>query len=642
MGSLRCRRAGTGFGILLLAVALLLAACTRDDESPGPAGATLEPNVGGETIRDFAAAWPEASAADFRGLVDEPALAARDISAHVAELGIVDTSVELEGDLDCDDDSCSEHAEVSHELAGFGEWSYRTEIEADLNQSQWLVDWTPGTFHPDLTEVTTLVLDRTLPPRAPILDRNGIALTPERAIVRVGVVPREVRQVSYDRLAAILAIDTGALRERVAAAQPDWFVSVIDLRRADYVPLREALLDVPGISVDTARRALAPTPEWARAVLGTVAPATEETLENAGPQALPSDEVGATGLQFAYQQQLAGTPGVTIRLVEKSSGGELNQVFNARPDPGQPLETTLDLQAQDAAEEAIVGASDTTVAVVVKASTGEVLAAANGPGPTSFNTAFIGQYAPGSTFKPVSAATLLEQGVVTPRTAVQCPDSVVVGGKQFKNYERAITGPDPTFADAFAASCNTAFVAEADQISGQDLARTGREFGFGATWELGLDSFSGSVPADDDLVTRAADMIGQGKVLASPLMMAMVAATVDAGVARAPILLPGVTPAQRPNPLDPEVVNDLQAMMRQVVTDGTASSLVEGPGPPLHAKTGTAEVQEGKRIATNAWMIGYRGDIAFAVLVENGRSGAQDAGPIVQALLDGLPPSLGG
>jgi cell division protein FtsI/penicillin-binding protein 2 len=79
--------------------------------------------------------------------------------------------------------------------------------------------------------------------------------------------------------------------------------------------------------------------------------------------------------------------------------------------------------------------------------------------------------------------------------------------------------------------------------------------------------------------------------------------------------------------------------MRLVVTQGTGST-VDLPGLPVHAKTGTAEYQDGNGTRTNAWMIGYRGDIAFAVLVANGSSGAHDAGPIVASLLDGLPRSL--
>ena len=227
-------------------------------------------------IDEFAAAWQDPSVSSLRGVVDEPGVAAHDIAAHVAELGITKTTVQPTGDLDCGSDSCKEHAQVTHQLAGVGPWTYETLIKAELNQGQWLVTWTPSTFHPDLTEVTTLVRHRKVPARAPILDRSGVALTPERAIVRVGVVSDKVKPATYDDLTQLLDIDAASLKDRVTASKPGWFVSVIDLRNNDYEPIRDELLQIPGISIDTARRALAPTPEWGRAVLGTVGPATEE------------------------------------------------------------------------------------------------------------------------------------------------------------------------------------------------------------------------------------------------------------------------------------------------------------------------------------------------------------------------------
>jgi cell division protein FtsI/penicillin-binding protein 2 len=623
--------------IATVALCMLLSACTGSSDGPDPAdSATAD---GGHVISSFAAAWPDADVARLRGIVDEPSVAAHDIAAHVAELGITATQVDLLDDLKCSSDSCSQHATVTHRLAGSGSWSYETLIKAGLNQGQWLVQWSPGTFNPDLTQVTTLVRHRTLPPRAPILDRDGVALTPERAIVRVGVQPNRVRPPTYSGLAELLDINTAALEDRVKSAQPNWFVPVIDLRRGQYNPLRARLLQLPGIIVDKARRALAPTPDWGRAVLGTVGPATEDALKAAGPNALPTDEVGLSGLQLADQRSLAGRPGVRIDLVEKTSGDVLNRILARRPRRGQPLATTLDLRAQNAAELAVSAATDTTAVVVVEASTGEILAAANAPGPTTYNTAFIGHYAPGSTFKVVSAAALLSHHAVRPQSPVRCPDTTVIGGKRFKNYENGITGPNPTFADAFAASCNTTMVGFAPALTGTDLSTAASELGVGAAWDVGVPSYSGSAPADDDLVTRAADMIGQGKVLASPLTMAMVAAAVDSGVSRTPTLLPQLHPGERLTQLHPAVHAELRRMMRLVVTQGTGK-LVNVPGLPVYAKTGTAEYQDGPATRTNAWMIGFRGDVAFAVLVANGSSGAHDAGPVVQSLLNGLPRSL--
>ncbi len=504
----------------------------------------------------------------------------------------------------------------------------------------WLVRWTPATFHSGLTAATTLVVHRALPPRAPLLGRNGEALTPERPIERIGVVAREVRPGTYPRLSRLLAIDTAALRKRVAAAQPDWLVPVIDLRRADYLPLRSRLLRVPGIAVDPARRALAPTASWGRAVLGTVGPATGDALKDAGQYALPTDEVGLSGLQLAYQQRLSGVPGVSIDLVEKGSTHRVvKRLFSRRPEAGEPLTTSLDAAAQSAAEKAVAGASSVTSLVAVKASTGAVLAAANAPGPTSYNSAFVGRYAPGSTFKVVTSAALLSNSVASAKSPVTCPDSRVINGKVFTNYAPGILPVRATLADAFAASCNTAFVGFVHRLSGAQLATAASQFGLGASWNLGLDAFSGSVPADSDVVTRAADMIGQGRVEASTLAMAMVAATADSGAARTPTLLPDVAPGSRLDRVRHTVISQLQRMMRLTVTAGTASVL-NLPGLPIYAKTGTAEYQSGKSTGTNAWLIGYRGDLAFAVLVTNGTSGGHDAAPVVAAFLHALPAPL--
>ncbi|MGH3446554.1 MAG: penicillin-binding transpeptidase domain-containing protein [Nocardioidaceae bacterium] len=590
-------------------------------------------------IADFAEAWPEASATNLRGIVDQPEVAAHDIAAHDAELDITSTRVDLEGDLDCGEDTCREHATVTHELAGSPSWTYKTLIQSKLNQGQWLVKWTPGTFHPDITDATTLKRRRWLPRRAPILDRRGAALTPERKIVRIGVVPRAVGPKTYQELATLVNIDPSSLRERVRAAQPDWFVSVIDLRKKAYKPLRKDILEVPGVTVDKAKRALAPTAAWGRAILGSVGPATAETLGSADEYTLPTDEVGRGGLQQAFQQRLAGTPGTSIQLVEKVRGHVLNRVYTQRAKNGQPLHTTLDVEAQSVVEKSISKVSKPTSVVLVKASTGEILAAGNAPGPTSANTAFLGRVAPGSTFKTVSAAALLAGGVVRPHTRVRCPDTVAVDGKRFKNYTTDLLGPNATFAQAYAASCNTAFVPLASELSGKQLAAMADQFGIGVKWDIGLGAFSGSAPADTDLVTRAADMIGQGHIQESPLGMAMVAATVNSGVARTPTLLPGVKPGRRLGQLSPKLDHQLQQMMRLVVTDGTGKA-VDLPGEPVYAKTGTAEVGTGDKTHTNAWMIGYRGDVAFAVYVHGGASGAHAAAPIVSYVLDNLPQRL--
>jgi cell division protein FtsI/penicillin-binding protein 2 len=130
-------------------------------------------------------------------------------------------------------------------------------------------------------------------------------------------------------------------------------------------------------------------------------------------------------------------------------------------------------------------------------------------------------------------------------------------------------------------------------------------------------------------------VIGQGEVLASPAAMAQAAATIARGGWAAPRLV--LDPAPEPGPAAPEtdparlrVVRDL---MRAVVTGGTAQALADVPGESVHAKTGTAEFGTQTPPQTHAWTIGFAGPIAFAVLVEEGRSGGCIAVPVAEAFL---------
>jgi cell division protein FtsI/penicillin-binding protein 2 len=119
----------------------------------------------------------------------------------------------------------------------------------------------------------------------------------------------------------------------------------------------------------------------------------------------------------------------------------------------------------------------------------------------------------------------------------------------------------------------------------------------------------------------------------------VLAANVARGSAIAPALVtePAVEGADRaPKPLDAKVVGQLRTLMGEVVTEGTATVLKSTPGGTVRGKTGTAEFGEKKPPETHAWFVGYQGDVAFAVLVENGRSGGSVAAPITKDFLTAL------
>lgn len=610
---------------VIVVTSLPLTACSGDEDSP-------EVRAGKAAAR-FVQAW---ESGEPTGVADADEL----ISQQHDRLQVTGTAIEVPERATCNDDEtrCEAAAEVTLTLQGIGDWAYDTTIalRREAQGGDWVVDWTPSTFHPRLTGDTSLDRHRELPPRAAITGAGGKALTTDQQVMRIGVVPEKVEPLTFARLADLLDIDPAGLRERVGAAQPQWFVPVITLRREQYQPVRSDLLQVPGVSVDEDTWSLTKSSSWGRALIGTVAPATQDTLKKAGPLAAPTDVVGSSGLQLAYQQQLAGTPGGGVDLVDAESGARLESLFTKQPKPGEPLQTTIDVAMQDAAEAAVTEQDKTTALVAVRASTGEILASAVGPGITSYNSAFVGQYPPGSTFKVVSAAALLDSGTVRPEEPVPCPPTTTVNGKSFKNYDDFESlAAHPTFAQDIAASCNTAVVGQASKLSAEALPAAAEALGLGAEWDLGMPAFSGKVPAADDVVDRAAAMIGQGRVLASPLSMAMVAATVSSGEARAPRLLADKEQGE-PKPLEPALARDLTSMMRLTVTDGTASEL-DLPGQPVHAKTGTAEIDSDDPSKTHAWIIGFRADVAFAVLVENGASGSEDAAPVVRSFLEQAP-----
>lgn len=518
-------------------------------------------------------------------------------------------------------------------------WTYATELPlapAGEDDEPWAVRFAAPVVHPELETGDALSADRTAAPRGDVLGRDGAPLVTTGAVVEVGVQPsRATDPASLSRtLGELLDVDAAALEERIRGAAPDAFVSVITLRRSDYDPLRSRLQPLPGTVFRESTLPLAPTRAFARALLGTAGPVTAEIVEESGGRLAAGDVAGLSGLQRTYDERLAGTAGVTVDRVR---GEERTELFAEPAVPGEPVQLTLDARVQQAADTALAGAANENASLVaIDVASGDVLAVANTP-VTGANRAMTGQYAPGSTFKPVSTFALLGSGV-TPQESVTCPPTATVDGRSFRNFEGGALGEVP-FRTAFAQSCNTAFVGLADRVEPSAFPDAGAAFGLGVPWQVGVDVFAGDVPVPGTPVERAAAVIGQGRTLASPAAMAQVAATVARGSWAAPHLVleppPGGDAVAAPAS-DPARLATIRDLMRQVVVDGTASALADVPGEPVHAKTGTAEYGTDVPPRTHAWTIGFQGGIAFAVLVEDGTSGGAVAVPVAEAFLRAL------
>ncbi len=516
-------------------------------------------------------------------------------------------------------------------------WRYESNLRLVEEGGRWFVDWSPSTIHPDLDAGENLSGELLWPERGRILAHDGTALTDDRRIVQVGIVPERIESVEEvsSALGRHLGVADGTVGEALErpGVQPDWFLPMAMVRPWVYRELRPALYPVPGIVFRETIARLSPEDDFASHVLGRVDEATAEQLQELGDPYRAGDRVGQFGLEAAMEEVLAGIPGVRVVTLDPSGQSE-DVLFESDGEPSESVATTLDMAVQRAAERALDGAPEPSALVVVDVETSALRGAASRP-LDEFNRALAGRYPPGSTFKVITAAAVLGEGL-TPESTVQCPSEVDIGGRVLRNAGEFGIG-STTLINAFALSCNTTFASLGSELGAETLLSTAEEFGFNENYELTVAVAGGQFPLPEGPSEQAAASIGQARVLASPAHMASVAAAAASGSWSAPHLLSSSEPGE-PIPVSTDV-EALREVMRAVVTRGTGTA-VELEGDPVYGKTGSAEFGEGDPPPTHAWFVGFRGDLAFAVLVEGGDSGGEVAAPIAANFLEALEEEL--
>jgi hypothetical protein len=327
-----------------------------------------------------------------------------------------------------------------------------------------------------------------------------------------------------------------------------------------------------------------------------------------------------------------GSPGLFVEIQTNSGTAMPNsQAVVIAPGNIPSLPTTIDHTAETAARSAVAAHHNSSM-VVIQPSTGKILAIANNAGFNDF--ALTASVAPGSTMKVITSAALFNAGVLTPASAVACPATYTVQGITYHNDNNETLGPGTPFVTDFAQSCNNAFSTQWPHLSGR-LAGTAKQyFGLNQNWNIGISGVAASyfnAPADASGSELAQEAFGEGKLIASPLAMASVAATVSSGTFKQPILVPG-TKQVTASPLPASTDSQLKELMQAVVTSGTAAPIGFGPG--VYAKTGTADIQGQDQ--PNSWLIAFdpAKDVAVACLVVNAGYGAQFAGPEAKSFLD--------
>ncbi|MEO3757371.1 penicillin-binding transpeptidase domain-containing protein [Mycobacterium sp. B14F4] len=581
------------------AVVVGLNACT-----PKPAGP--EP-----TAENFFAALATGDTAGAAELSDRPAEARQALNEAWAGLQATHLDTQIVGSKYAQDTGSITYRYTWH-LPKDRTWTYDGQLNMVRDEGRWEVRWSATGLHPRLGENQTFALRADSPPRASVIERGGSeVLKPGYrysyaldASAAGGALMPTARAVVDALRPFDNTLDPQRLAEQASASKQPLYL--ITLRQSDHDRLA-ALGAQPGVVV---------TPQ---------------------AEMLPTDEAFApaiiTEVKKAVVDELDGRAG--WRVVTVNQNGVDVDVLNEVPGaPAPSVKISLDRTVQTAAQHAVNFTGKKAMIVVVKPSTGEILAVAqNASADSEGLIATTGLYPPGSTFKMVTAGAAIERDMATPNTLLPCPGTMDIGHRTVPNYGGFDLGTVP-MSRAFASSCNTTFAELASRMPPRGLTTAAAKYGIGTDYDIeGLTTVTGSVPPTVDLAERTEDGFGQGKVLASPFGMALAAATVAAGKTPVPQLIQGRQTVINGDqtPISPKILDGLRPMMRLVVTNGTAEDL-QGAGD-VRGKTGEAEFAGG----SHSWFAGYRGDMAFAALIVGGGS-SEYAVRMLKGMLDGLPP----
>lgn len=569
---------------MLLFAAFALPACTPRPDGPAPAA------------QRFFAALSTGDTAAAAELSDDPSDAREALNAAWAGLQATHLDAEILGSRYTEDTGTVAYRYTWH-LPKDRTWAYEGQLKMARDEGRWLVRWSTTDLHPRLGEHQTFALRADPPRRASVNEVGGTdvlapgylyhyTLDATRAGPNLIATARAVVDALHPFDDALN--DPQQLAEQASSsAKP---LDLITLRVDDNNNVAPAIGQLPGVVI---------TPQ---------------------AELLPTDDHFAPALinevKKAVVDQLDGEAGWRVVSVNQN-GVDVAVLHEVEPSPAPSISISLDRAVQDAAQHAVDTQPGKAMIVVIKPSTGELLAVAqNGAADADGPVATTGLYPPGSTFKMVTAGAAIERDMATPNTLLGCPGEIDIGHRTIPNYGGFDLGVVP-MSRAFASSCNTTFAELASRMPPRGLNQAAARYGLGLDFQLdGITTVTGSVPPTVDLAERTEDGFGQGKVLASPFGMALVAATVAAGKTPVPRLIEGrpTTVKGDTTPISPKMLDGLRPMMRLVVTNGTATDIADCGA--VFGKTGEAEFPGG----SHSWFAGYRGDMAFAALIVGGGS----------------------
>jgi penicillin-binding protein 2 len=558
----------------------------------------------------------------------------------------------------------------------------------------WVIQIVHGDYYFTLSENNRLRSVAITAARGFILDRHGAILAENAPAYTLYLYRSETSnlEASTDFIVHLLGLDRDDVEKKIARYRSyyDFLPIVIaeNLTIGEVAAVEARAPEHPEFAISVGQRRVYEQGSLAAHVLGYLAEASSDQIQQVGSRFRLGEWVGQKGIEAAYQQLLAGQDGER-RVIVDSFGHEIAEESRVDALPGRNLTTTLDLKLEKIAEEAFANRVGSVVALDPR--TGEILALYSSPGydPNLFaqrisssewasltnnpdhplqNRAIQNMYSPGSVFKIFMAYAGLNSGLISPDTRVFCPGSARFYGRTFRCWKKDGHGW-MNLRQAIAQSCDVYFYTLGNRLGIDRIAAAARTFGFGSPTGVDLPyEKRGLVPSElwARTIRKArwypsetiSVSIGQGPLLMTTLQVARATAGLsEGGLLVTPHLflrsedprtgqtLRYVPEIHRAGPISPDIIDIIKDGMYDAVNlpRGTAyASRI--PGISVCGKTGTSQVvsfgvrgplpyQFRDHALFTAFAPREDPQIVVTVLVEHGGHGASAAAPIARSII---------
>ncbi|HAQ9732941.1 TPA: penicillin-binding transpeptidase domain-containing protein [Enterococcus faecium] len=512
--------------------------------------------------------------------------------------------------------SFSYKAKMNTSLGELKDLSYKGTL--DRNDGQTTINWQPNLVFPEMEGNDKVSLTTQEAARGNIIDRNGEPLATTGKLKQLGVVPSKLgdggeKTANIKAIASSFDLTEDAINQAISQSwvQPDYFVplKIIDGATPE-LPAGATIQEVDGRYY--------PLGEAAAQLIGYVGDITAEDIDK-NPELSSNGKIGRSGLEMAFDKDLRGTTGGKLSITD-ADGVEKKVLIEHEVQNGKDIKLTIDAKAQKTAFDSLGGKAGATVATTPK--TGDLLALASSPSydPNKmtngisqedykayeenpehpFISRFATGYAPGSTFKIITAAIGLDNGTIDPNEVLTINGLKWQKDSSWGSFQTTRVSSDVSQVDLKTALIysDNIYAAQETLKMGEKKFRTGLDkFIFGEDLDLPISMNPAQISNEDSFnsdILLADTGYGQGELLITPIQQAaMYSVFTNNGTLVYPKLIADKETKDKKNVISETAVQTIVPDLREVVQDvnGTAHSL-SALGIPLAAKTGTAEIKE--------------------------------------------------